>query len=224
MDFNFESNDFWNDCRIEEKQEKAGELGGAQRNVIKSKTKQHGRVTECLELSCKYEYRRAFSEVQLLNSIKEGLKDGYSYHFITAGDVDALSYLKLVLNNQNLEHCIFSTWCMAGEDILQLDRWLEEGKIKKLDAYLGEIFPNSYKVEYDMIKKLFDKYKCGTYKVLRTHSKIFAGYGDKFYFGIETSANINTNPRIENGVITICKEIYDFYVNIYKDIIDEHKQ
>ena len=36
---------------------------------------------------------------------------------------------------------------MNAEDILQVERWVEEGKIKKLDIYLGEIFPNSYKVE-----------------------------------------------------------------------------
>ena len=39
-------------------------------------------------------------------------------------------------------------------------------------------------------------------------TKIFAGYGDKFHFGIQTSANINTNPRTENGCITINKEIF----------------
>jgi len=38
------------------------------------------------------------------------------------------------------------------------------------------------------------------------HAKIFAGHGPKFYFGIQTSANINTNPRTENGCITIGRE------------------
>ena len=100
------------------------------------------RTTECLELSQKYEYRRAFSEVKLLEAMKyEPLKKGISYNFITGGDVDGLSYLKIVLNQQNLEHCIFSTWCMAAEDILQFDEWLKSGRIKNLMPMLVKFFP-----------------------------------------------------------------------------------
>ena len=180
--------------------------------------KSRRRSTECLELSNRYLYRRAFSELKLIDAIGE-LKEGYSYHCITAGDVDSLSYLKCVLRQQNLEHCLFSTWCMAAEDVLQFGEWLEEGKIKKLDAYVGEIFPNSYKVEYKMLKGLFEKYKCGRIAVFKNHSKIYAGYGDKFHFGIETSANINTNPRTENGCITIDKGIYKFYRDYFDGIV-----
>ena len=177
------------------------------------------RTTECLELSQKYEYRRAFSEVKLLEAMKYvPLKNGVSYNFITGGDVDALSYLKIILNEQNLEHCIFSTWCMAAEDILQFDEWLKSGRIKKLDAYVGEIFPNSYKIEYKQMIEMFDRHKCGRIAVFKNHSKIFAGYGDKFYFGIQTSANINTNPRTENGNITLSKELFQFYKSYFDGI------
>ena len=45
--------------------------------------KSRRRTTECLELSQKYEYRRAFSEVKLLEAMKyEPLKKGVSYNFI----------------------------------------------------------------------------------------------------------------------------------------------
>lgn len=177
------------------------------------------RTTECLELSLKYEYRRAFSEVNLINSAGLEFKENHSYNFLTAGDVDGLSYLKLILNHQNLDYCLISTWVINAEDILQIENWVEEGRIKRLDMYLGEIFPNSYKVEFLMIQKLFDKFEgLGRYAVFKNHSKIFAGYGDKFHFGIQTSANINTNPRTENGCITINKEIFQFYKEYFDGI------
>ena len=76
------------------------------------------------------------------------LQDHTIYNFfITAGDVDSLSYLKVVLNQYDLDYCLLSTWCMAAEDILQVRQWYEQGRIKKLDMYLGEIFPGSYKIE-----------------------------------------------------------------------------
>ena len=155
-------------------------------------------------------YRRAFSETQLLDIHNEPFKDGYSYHFITAGDVDSLSYLKLILRQQDLDYCLFSTWCMAQEDIFQFKDWIEAGKIKNLDAYVGEIFPNTYRQEYSLLKKVITP-KIGRIAVFRNHAKIYAGTGAKFAFGIETSANINTNPRTENGCITIDRDLFKFY-------------
>ena len=181
------------------------------------------RTTECIELSTNYLYRRAFSETQLLDVLPKEFKDGYSYNCITAGDVDSLSYLKVVLRQQNLDYCLFSTWCMAAEDILQFRQWVEAGRIKKLDAYVGEIFPNSYKIEYKMLKDMYSDLNCGRIAVFKNHSKIYAGYGDKFHFGIQTSANINTNPRTENGCITIDKGIFDFYKQYFDGIVSFDK-
>jgi len=188
----------------------------------KSKEKEkisHRRTVACTTRTTKNLYRRAYSETQLMDAVGYDFKDGECYHCITGGDVDALSFLKVVLRQQSLKYCLFSTWCMAAEDILQFDEWLEEKKIIKLDAYLGEIFPDSYKIEWKMINDIFKKRKCGRIAVFKNHSKIFAGYGDKFAFGIATSANINTNPRTENGDITIGQDIYKFY----KDYFDKIK-
>jgi hypothetical protein len=178
------------------------------------------RSTECLIRETKTIYRRAFSETQLLDCFGlEPLKEGFSYHCITAGDVDSLSFLKIILRHQDLEYCLASTWCMAADDILQFDEWLTTGKIKKLDFYVGEIFPGTYKLEYRKLKEIFAKHQCGRIAVFRNHSKIYAGIGNKFAFGIETSANINTNPRTENGCITIGNDIFDFYKEYFDGII-----
>ncbi len=69
-----------------------------------------------------------------------------------------------------------------------------------------------------MLKPIIEKHG-GRVAVFRNHAKIFAGSGDKFYFGVETSANINTNPRTENGCITIEKEIYEFYKAYFDGIV-----
>jgi hypothetical protein len=181
--------------------------------------KTHRRNTECIVRSDKNIYRKAYSETKLLDVLGFNFKNGESYHCITAGDVDSLSYLKCVLRQQDLDYCLFSTWCMAGDDIMQIEEWLEAGKIKKLDCYVGEIFPRSYRMEWKKLNEIIDKYKCGRIAVFKNHSKIYAGYGKKFAFGIETSANINTNPRTENGCLTIGQEIYEFYKGYFDKII-----
>jgi hypothetical protein len=174
----------------------------------------------CLPRKTKNIYRRAFSELSLLDEINGPLKNGFSYHCITGGDVDAMSYLRIIIREQDLKYCLLSTWCMAQDDVLQLREWIEEGKIDRLDCYVGEIFPGSYRREYQMLMELQkDHNRGGRICVFKNHSKIFAGTGIKFDFAIESSANINTNPRTENGCITIGTEIYKFY----KDFFDRVK-
>lgn len=182
------------------------------------------RTTECLELSLKYEYRRASSEVALIDCLgMDDFKQGYSYNFITSGDVDALSYLKLIIRHQpKIKHLIASTWCMSAEDILQLRKWVEDEVIKSLDMYVGEIFPSSYRIEWAMLTKMYEELKCGRLAFFKNHSKIFAGYGEKYAFGIQLSANFNTNPRTENGCITIDDGLYRFY-KAYFDGINSFK-
>ena len=187
-------------------------------DTLKTKTTKRRKVA-CYERSDKHIYRRAFSELRLIESMNgEKIKENTSYNYITGGDVDQLSYLMLVLMNQNLEHCLFSTWCMSAEDILYFDEALRDGKIKKLDAYVGEIFPNSYKIEYKMLRDMFNKYECGRIAVFRNHSKIIAGKGEKFDFAVQTSANMNTNPRTESGCLTISTEAYQFYKDYFDGI------
>lgn len=195
-------------------------MGGQEQVVETEQTKRVRKKTvECVNLSTKHLYRRAFSETQLLDVLGTDFKDGDSYHCITAGDVDGLSYIKCVLRQQNLDYLLFSTWCMAAEDILQIREWVEDGRIKKLDAYVGEIFTSSYSVEFKMLNDLVKEYDLGRVTVFRNHAKVFAGYGGKFHFGIETSANINTNPRTENGCVTISKDLFDFYKTFFDGII-----
>lgn len=183
---------------------------------VKPKTEQKAeRINpKCLKQISKVEYRKAFSETQLLDLMGIDFKGGESYHVISGGDIDFLSYLKVILRQQNLEYCLVSTWCIAMEDIREIETWLKTGKIKKMDMYLGEMFPTRSPKEYNELKRIMNDY--GKIVVFWNHAKIFAGYGEKFYFAIESSANINTNPRVEQTTINIGKEIYNFYKDFYE--------
>lgn len=200
----------------------AGDTGDEGIEEAAGARRAHRRTRECTTLSQRYEYRRAFSEVRLLEAMRHArLQEGTTYNFITAGDVDSLSYLKVVLNQHDLDHLLMSTWCMAAEDILQVRQWWEEGRIRRFDMYLGEIFPGSYKVEWAMVKAFYREHpEAGRAAVFRNHSKVYAGCNEAegFYFGIQTSANINTNPRTEQGSLTVDRGIYDFYKDYFDGI------
>ena len=163
-------------------------------------------------------FRRFKSETELENTVDWDFEEGCAYHLISGGDIDSLSFLKLVLRQQKLKYCILSTWCMALQDIEEIERYLKMGRIKKLDCYVGEIFKGTYYNEWAQLCRVMDEYG-GRAAIFRNHSKIFAGFGDKFDFVIESSANINTNPRTENTTITVNSDLARFYKDFFDDII-----
>ena len=154
------------------------------------------------------EARRAKSEAVLDTILPAIIAPGDAWHVLSSGEVDALSYLAHLLKTTNLDHVLLSTWCMAMNDVQRLDAWLATGKIKHLDAYVGEIFPNQYAAEYEWLCASIKKHGQGRVCVFRNHSKIFACRAGANAWLIESSANINTNPRTENTVITADLGLY----------------
>ena len=163
-------------------------------------------------------YRRFTSERQMQETLDWEFEPGAAYHVISGGDIDSLSFLAHILRQQAVNYLAYSTWCMALQDIEELDRYMRIGRIKRLDSYVGEIFKGSYGNEYRQLVDLHIRYG-GRVAIFRNHSKVFCGFGDKFDFVIESSANVNTNPRTENTVITIDSGLARFYKDFYDGIV-----
>lgn len=161
--------------------------------------------------------RRAKSEAHLAEIWPPQLEEGTSYHCISGGDVDALSYLALILRDHRLDYLLFSTWCMAMLDVEQIETWLAEERIHRVDAYCGEIFPNQYPDEHATLCDVVRPYG-GRVAIFRNHAKIFAGFGPDIAFAIESSANINTNPRTEQSAVHIDRDLAEFYKGYYDGI------
>lgn len=154
--------------------------------------------------------RRAHSEATLATLIPSEIEENESWHILSSGDIDAISYLAHLINSHRMDLIILSTWCMALYDVKQLEDWLHNGKIKRLDAYVGEIFPNQYLDAYIALCKIVREHQ-GRVAVFRNHSKLFLCKAGLKHWVIESSANINTNPRTENTVITASKPLYQHH-------------
>lgn len=165
----------------------------------------------------RHELRRASSEAKLAEVLPSPLDLGATYHVISGGDVDSLSFLARILAEAPMDYILLSTWCMAMPDVEQIERWLASGRIGRMDAYGGEIFPNQYPAVH---RRFCDVLRAhgGRMAIFRNHAKAYAGTGPAFDFAIETSANVNTNPRTENTAITFGRDIFEFYKSFYDGI------
>ena len=165
----------------------------------------------------RHETRRVLSELALEKELPWHFEQGVSYHCISFGDVDALTYMRVVVKQQRIKYALVSTWCMASEDIREIRSWIERGYIGRVDFYVGEIFKASYYQQYEELQDLCKKLG-GRVAICRNHSKVMVLIGERFDVIIESSANVNTNPRIEQCVITVDSELAHWYKDFYDGI------
>lgn len=161
--------------------------------------------------------RKAASEDALSKALDWHFAEGDCYHCFSFGDVDSLTFFKHVLRQQRVHYLGLSTWCMAGEDVDDLREWHRRGMLGRVDFYVGEIFPGSYPEVYDAVLAFLPE--CGgRLVVFRNHSKVMMVVGERFDCLIESSANVNTNPRSENTVITVDRQLVADYVELFSGI------
>lgn len=167
-------------------------------------------------------WRKASSEKALEAAMPWHFNEGDCYHCFSFGDVDSFTFFKMVLRQQPIKYAAISTWCMAGEDVTDLRKWHERGMVGRVDFFLGEIFKNGYPDVYREVQAFLEE--CGGRLVIfRNHSKVMAIEGERFNCVIESSANINTNPRSENTVVTVDKELTEEYIQLFSEIIPFNK-
>ncbi len=166
--------------------------------------------------------RKAASERALEKAMDWHFQEGDCYHCFSFGDVDSMSFFKHVLKQQHVRYLAISTWCMAGEDVEDLKQWHRRGLLDRVDFFVGEIFQGSYPEVYDMVREFIDE--CGgRLVVFRNHSKVMAIQGERFDCLIESSANVNTNPRSENTVVTVDRELTKEYIKLFSEIVPFNK-
>jgi hypothetical protein len=81
---------------------------------------------------------------------------------------------------------------------------------------VGEIFPGTYIGEYERARELVRDY--GVRLVItRNHSKVILARNEAActFLVSEGSANVNTNPRIEQTTITHDRALFDFYKEFF---------
>jgi hypothetical protein len=118
---------------------------------------------------------------------------------------------------QPMRYVLMSTWCMAAEDVAMIETWLKSGRIERFDAYCGEIFPAQYaKVHADLCRVMREH--GGRCAILRNHSKVFAGFGTETDWAIESSANVNTNPRVEQTAIHLDSGLAAHYKDFFDGV------
>jgi hypothetical protein len=156
-----------------------------------------------------------------LREVFPDLRPGYSYHIISKGDVDALSYLTLMIERHGpFDDFYGSTWTMSRQDCELLDKYLADGLIKRINFFTGEYFAKRETSVYATLLKVVEKHQ-GRLRMFKNHCKLLLVQNTEkqFWAVAEGSANFTTNPRTEQTTITVSRELYDFYKGWFEELL-----
>lgn len=197
--------------------EKQASQAEAEKKKAKTETDEAAGGVQAFQGYGYHKMRRINSEIALNQVLPWHFEKGEVWHCISQGDVDSLTYLRVIVKQQKIKYLLLSTWCMAATDIQEIGSWIDAGYIDRVDFYVGEIFTSRYASEFVILKDLCER-TGGRVALFRNHSKVMAGFGDRFDFVIESGANVNTNPRCEQATISIDSGAARFYKEFYDAI------
>ncbi|MBR2225765.1 MAG: hypothetical protein IJ884_08315 [Bacteroidales bacterium] len=186
---------------------------------LDEQAEEHKRTVQTFKTWDTQKKMRIMSEANLSEALDWHMEDGTAYHVISYGDVDSLTFLRHIVRQQRLRYVFVATWCMATKDAEEMRDWVRRGMIGRMDFYVGEIFKSGYRGCLDVLDDIC-KETGGRTARIRNHSKLMAFFGERFSGVIESSANVDTNPRIEQTCITINEGLAEFYKEFFDQMID----
>lgn len=187
---------------------------------------QSPRASDSLKIRAKRNQAIAERKVEALDQLIGQLEPGTAWHCITTGDIDAGSYLDLLIRGYGpFEHAYISTWRIAREYINRLENYIANGQLDAFTLFTGDYFASRYPADYTLVCDLADTGIGRVYRWLN-HSKMFALRNPKTDWAcvVETSANMTANPRTEQTCITVDAQLYRFYRNWFEDTAHERQQ
>lgn len=159
------------------------------------------------------ETRSAESDNKLFEVLPKNIEPGTSWHVLSGGDIDALSYLRVIIGNTGyFNNVTISSWRISMPAAQQLHNWVDGGQIESLNLVVDQRFARLSLDVLTYIQSWIGEFG-GSISVTRTHAKLtlMANTIANKYYVLESSANLNINKRLEQTTIYNDKNLYDFY-------------
>ena len=163
-------------------------------------------------------------ETKQLNYLIDNFDKDKCYKFISVkGGFSSIAFINWVADHEIIEELFVSSLAVGKKHIENLDHLHTAGKIKNANFILGVIFKDSNidKNKYSYFQ-VFDNIceKNGwKYKLTNNHSKVILMRTDKNYYVLETSSNLNENPKMEQFSFESNKKLYEFYYNFFIEVL-----
>lgn len=161
--------------------------------------------------------RRIESQDVLSAAVPAVIAPGESVHCMSQGDVDVLSYTAHFLAAAgHFDHVLMATWRINRDDLELIASWVDAGRIARFDLVIDQRFARLSPDEHSLALQICNA-SDGEVLLLLNHSKVTLLENDDTALVIESSANVNTNHRLEQTTICHDRALLAWYRDIYRE-------
>ena len=154
-----------------------------------------------------------FKSIKTLNEIISELpKADEVYKMISKGGFASISFIMFVAERTKINNLYVSTFRVGKKESLVLNKLHTEGTLDHAEFVFFELM-NETDDKYGYFKTLRRVADQNDWKMsaLKNHSKVILFDTDMGKYVIETSSNLNENPKIEQFSFEKDEELYEFY-------------
>lgn len=160
--------------------------------------------------------------VKQLNSLIESLPNKNEvFKFISvSGGFSSISFIKYISEFENINE-LYATTLRVGKKEVEI---IENLNIEKCYFIIGKIMQESSGQVLEYFNIFKEKCNKNNWKfcAINNHSKIILIKTDKNFYILETSSNLNENPKIEQFSFENSQELFEWYKKLIIGIIDKY--
>lgn len=140
------------------------------------------------------------------------------------GGLASLTFIKYVADRYAIEELTASTLRIGEKQFNYLIAIKNGGKLKKARFFVSTMQKQLDNMtsgkKYNYYKRYESSCRQNGWKniVVNNHSKIILMRTNQHYFVLETSSNLNENPKIEQYSFSDDKQLYDFYYDFFNQL------
>jgi len=157
------------------------------------------------------DHRRSRTAVEAI----EGLSRDREIYGLTKGLFSLADLLMASLEVTGPAHMDISTWTAASADLTRIHELIGGGKILSTRWLVDFSFQRRAPA---LASQLREQFGCDAVRVSKNHAKLAILKNDAWDLVIQTSMNLNTNPRFENFHAAHDPELAAFYRSILDEI------
>lgn len=136
-----------------------------------------------------------------------------------SGGIASLTFIKLVADVEPIEELTASTLRIGEKQFQYLETLAKSKKLGKVRFFTSNMQANldTKNAKYNYLSRFENackKYNWNVF-VVNNHSKIILMSTKSGHYVLETSSNLNENPKIEQYSFENNKELYDFYYGFF---------
>ena len=135
-----------------------------------------------------------------------------------AGGWSSCSLIMFIADKEIIEELTITTLRAGVKETQALIDLYDDGRIKNIHIIMSKVAKaNKVYAYHSQIKSIIgDRNVKISY--INNHSKVILAKTKENYYVIETSSNLNENPKIEQFIICNDKEVYNYYLRVFKKL------